>query len=146
MSMSAFQNTAPLASHTATVLAPASSSVLYLPFEIWLHLAVFASSYAAVGPAAGAATTRAWSGLAMAVAAAVMPAAVASASAAPAKLRRAASRQPEHSQCGVGRAQGTELRIGCVGRTERHIGVMWPGRGEDQKVSSPVSRPDQRCP
>src|SRR5438874_938886 len=56
MSISAFQNTAPFASQTGTVAEPESSSVLYLPLEIWLHPFVLASSSAADGPPARAET------------------------------------------------------------------------------------------
>src|SRR6185503_15786668 len=48
MSMSAFQNTAPVLSQTATVAA-VPSSVLYLPFDTWLQLVTLASNSAAVG-------------------------------------------------------------------------------------------------
>src|SRR5438874_6929369 len=48
MSMSAFQNTAPVLSHTAMV-REVSESVLYLPLEIWLQVVTLASSSAAVG-------------------------------------------------------------------------------------------------
>src|SRR5690242_6688178 len=53
MSMSAFQNTAPVLSQTATVAEPASLSVLYLPWEIWLQEVTLASNWAAVGPPGG---------------------------------------------------------------------------------------------
>src|SRR4051812_16321776 len=49
-SMSDFQNTAPFAPQTA-MLAEVSSSDLYLPLEIWLHLEILASSWLALGPA-----------------------------------------------------------------------------------------------
>jgi hypothetical protein len=49
MSMSDFQNTAPVAPQTATVFADTSESVLYLPLEIWLQDATLASSSSAVG-------------------------------------------------------------------------------------------------
>src|SRR5262249_18438297 len=49
MSMSDFQNTAPVFWHTANDPEPASSSVLYLPLEIWLQPPSFAISCAAVG-------------------------------------------------------------------------------------------------
>src|SRR5262245_29880728 len=49
MSMSAFQKTAPVFSQTATVAVLTSSSVLYLPLEIWLQVVTLASSSAAVG-------------------------------------------------------------------------------------------------
>jgi hypothetical protein len=55
MSMSAFQNTAPLASQTATDSEAASSSVLYLPFDTCRQPVVFASNSAAVGAATAAA-------------------------------------------------------------------------------------------
>src|SRR4051794_34887277 len=48
ISISAFQNTAPVLSQTATV-ADVSLSVWYLPLEIWLQLVTLASSSAAVG-------------------------------------------------------------------------------------------------
>src|SRR5439155_22767293 len=48
MSMSAFQNTAPVLPHTG-IVAEVSESVLYLPLEIWLHVLTLASSSAAVG-------------------------------------------------------------------------------------------------
>src|SRR5882757_2581283 len=50
MSMSAFQNTAPVLLHTATVALLTSESVLYLPLEIWLQVVTFASSWSAVTP------------------------------------------------------------------------------------------------
>src|SRR5256885_6767226 len=48
MSMSDFQNTAPVLPHTG-IVAEVSESVLYLPLEIWLHVLTLASSSAAVG-------------------------------------------------------------------------------------------------
>src|SRR4051794_2578158 len=48
MSMSDFQKTAPVFWHTGMV-AEVSSSVRYLPLEIWLHPLTLASSSAAVG-------------------------------------------------------------------------------------------------
>src|SRR3954447_21430914 len=48
-SMSAFQKTAPVFWHTATVAVETSESVLYLPLEIWLHVFTLASRSAAVG-------------------------------------------------------------------------------------------------
>src|SRR6266536_3076859 len=49
MSMSAFQNTAPVFWQTATVAVETSESVLYLPLEIWLHVVTLASRSEAVG-------------------------------------------------------------------------------------------------
>src|SRR6266480_1913249 len=48
MSMSAFQNTAPVLPHTG-IVADVSESVLYLPLEIWLQVVTLASRSAAVG-------------------------------------------------------------------------------------------------
>src|SRR6266542_3703008 len=50
MSMSAFQNTAPVFWQTATVAVETSESVLYLPLEICEQLVTLASSSSAVGP------------------------------------------------------------------------------------------------
>src|SRR5439155_1252493 len=48
MSMSAFQNTAPVLPHTG-IVADVSESVLYLPLKIWLQVVTLASRSAAVG-------------------------------------------------------------------------------------------------
>ena len=48
MSMSAFQNTAPVFWHTGTVAVLTSSSVLYLPLEICEHDVTLASNWSAV--------------------------------------------------------------------------------------------------
>src|SRR2546423_12331810 len=55
MSMSAFQKKAVPDLQMLTVALPASSSVLYLPFEATEQVLVFASSCAAVGGAFGVA-------------------------------------------------------------------------------------------
>src|SRR6266699_260063 len=49
MSMSAFQNTAPVFWQTATVAVETSESVLYLPLEIWVHVVTLASRSVALG-------------------------------------------------------------------------------------------------